>query len=401
MKINLFPSVFLHTNPQEICPFEWFDMIKSDAYLDTILDIRSKPTKNEYDKDKCSKLPAVCWNGFFEGTRENASFLRPSGFLYIDIDKPDFDPSVLDTDKVFAYYKSISNLGYAVIVKAENITLESYVSTYNHVLEDLKLENDFDINARKFSQCNVLPYDTELFVNKDSYTYKAILPDTILPPNHTNNNIISIINKKDIKTTGGQNKLIFSNLEFEYSFDGVVVDWSGMEEVCCYIPFNKNPKVRNSVMLSYCRNLLYLNQWLDKDSCKKILYAVNKKMFLKPLPTDRIPKIVNSLFKQLDSGKLTPFVSPKSRKMYFQSDCGLDTLGKRKRVIEELSARKTDLSLQKIESILESWDLDKFGKITMRRMVANNPISKKTVEKYWYLFKKDIEEVNNSWKLSK
>lgn len=397
----MFPSVYQHTNPKEICPFEWFSMIKSDSYLSTILDVRSQKTKEAYDTQKCSKLPAVCWNGFFEGSRENASFLKSSGFLYIDIDRPDFDPKILDTNKVFAYYKSISNLGYAVIVKAEGVTFDSYVSTYNYVLEDLGLENDFDINARKFSQCNVLPHDKELFLNKDSYTYKAILPNTKVSPTHTNNIINSNLYKKDIKTIGGQFRLVFSNLEFEYSSDGVVVNWDGMEEISCYIPFNKNPKVRNSVMLSYCRNLLYLNQWLDKDSCKKILYAVNNKMFDNPLPTNRIPKIVNSLHKQLQEGKLTPFISPKPRMLYFKSDCGLNTQGKRQRVIVELSARKTDLSIQKIEDILESWDFIKYGKISIRNMSSNFPISKKTVEKYWNLFKKEVEEVNNSWKLSK
>ena len=58
----------------------------------------------------------------------------------------------------------------------------------------------------------------------------------------------------------------------------------------------------------------------------------------------------------------------------------------------------------KLLSIIENWNFDEFGTISQVKIIKNNPISKKTVEKYYRLYKDIVikmnEEKNKLWKRS-
>ena len=56
-------------------------------------------------------------------------------------------------------------------------------------------------------------------------------------------------------------------------------------------------------------------------------------------------------------------------------------------------------SIVKIQNILDCWDFEKLGKITQQSIYKNHNVSKKTVEKYYKEYKKEIENLNNIWKL--
>jgi hypothetical protein len=50
--------------------------------------------------------------------------------------------------------------------------------------------------------------------------------------------------------------------------------------------------------------------------------------------------------------------------------------------------------MQKLYNIIEQWDFDIYGKISIRKISNNFPISKKTVAKYWSEFKEYVNELN-------
>jgi hypothetical protein len=57
-------------------------------------------------------------------------------------------------------------------------------------------------------------------------------------------------------------------------------------------------------------------------------------------------------------------------------------------------------SRTKLYHIIENWDFTTHGTISQSKIVKNNPISKKTLEKYYREFKQYIQELNITFKLS-
>jgi hypothetical protein len=67
-------------------------------------------------------------------------------------------------------------------------------------------------------------------------------------------------------------------------------------------------------------------------------------------------------------------------------------------VLDLIAKKRTRDSKQKIYEILECWDFEKYGKISIRNISNNFNISKKTIAKYYSEFKAYIIEINNEYK---
>ena len=68
---------------------------------------------------------------------------------------------------------------------------------------------------------------------------------------------------------------------------------------------------------------------------------------------------------------------------------------KMQQVVIEMKKMYADKSCQKINDIITDWDFKLYGKISIRKISDNYPISKKTVAKYWSEFKEFVQELNN------
>jgi hypothetical protein len=107
-----------------------------------------------------------------------------------------------------------------------------------------------------------------------------------------------------------------------------------------------------------------------------------------------LQRVIDSVFKYFDEGTLKPIYNKTKRKIIFSSNSEYTAEEKREIVLDICNKKKSDDSKQKIYDIIEAWDFDNYGKISIRKISNNFPISKKTVAKYWNEFKEYINQLN-------
>jgi hypothetical protein len=362
---------------------KWLLQIKQSEYSDRIT--KARLGELDYNETKTG-LPCVTYNFLFDGYKSTDYAISSTGLIYIDIDNPEFNIDLLDQSKVFAYYKSFGGNGYAIIVRVNGLTMDSFKASYLNIVNDLGINDYVDVQAIKSTQFNVLSYDKDLFVNENSFLYEAITPPPYVKTN-----------KKEAYTIDGGAKefksLRFDNLD-EILFDGpYTVNWDGYHYIRCFLPFNKVDKYRNNFLLSYCTNLVFLNPSITIPTTLQILGSVNHKFCNVPVDFDQLMRVVNSVHKYHKEGKLKPITHFKTRKIIFDKTIGYSKEEKLEICRAELSLKWAVEMKKKICDIIENWDFS-LGKISQKRICKNHPISKKTVEKYWKFFKIQIEELN-------
>lgn len=384
IQINTFENI---TKPYVISTTsltDWLSQIKSSTYSQKI--IQARKDVSIYNSTKAS-VPCVTYNFEYDGYKNTANTLRSTGVIYIDIDHPEFDINQLDKNKVYSYYHSFGGHGYAILVKVSGVTLDNFKSTYTSIINDLCLTEYVDIQAAKATQFNVISYDENIYINDYAFTYSAVSAPLSI-----------VYSKKEEAYTidkGAVYKPIrFDNLD-EIPVEGdYVVNWDGYDNIKCFMPINKIINKRNDTLLAYCTNLVYLNSEISFERTYKILSSVNERICVTPVDSEHLRRIVKSVMSYKDAGTLKPIYFNKKRKIVFNKTSKLSREEKLEICRAEIIKHWKDISTDKLFNIIESWDFKKYGKISQRKIYNNHPINKKTVEKYWHLFKSLVNYLN-------
>lgn len=383
------------TNPMVvsgITAVEWFEMIINSPYKDKIIEARNSPhKKDEIKKD----LPCVTYSFNFKGYKKNENITDTTGCIYFDIDDPSFQISDQQMSKCLATYRSVGGLGRAIIYLVDGLTPENFKHNYFKVAFELGLDQYIDSNAAKMSQFNVLSYDEALYLNPRPKIFQATNPEGVPQSPLLNRK------KKNIAYRGEWGTLTrrtvrFNNLD-DYQTDGdYVVNWEGMDYICCWLPYQKKHINRNATLLSYTGNLVYLNPWIPEQRLYDIISSVNERAFINPVSSEQLRRVIKSVRTYQQQGTLKPVYYKKPRKIIFNKHSGLSATDKMEIAISLNAEKKTQDSINKLYSILEAWDFDQYGLISVRNIAKHHPISKKTVAKYYKNFKQYIEDLNNS-----
>jgi len=145
--------------------------------------------------------------------------------------------------------------------------------------------------------------------------------------------------------------------------------------------------------LAYTNNLVILNSTASFERIKQTIISVSKVSCIEQPPIEDIIKIIKSVFKYKEEGTLKPIWFKKDRKIILNKN--LNKEEKMQQVVIEMKKMYADKSCQKINDIITDWDFKLYGKISIRKISDNYPISKKTVAKYWSEFKEFVQELNN------
>ncbi|MCX6232468.1 MAG: hypothetical protein NTZ33_13105, partial [Bacteroidetes bacterium] len=179
--------------------------------------------------------------------------------------------------------------------------------------------------------------------------------------------------------------------------DNYTVDWNGVRYIKCWIPYDKSQKSIENILLSYTNNLIFLNPTLGYKAVYSIVKKINGK-FENPVSDNKIHTILDSIFSYKEQGSLKPIYYKIPRKIIFKKSVYISQYEKLQICIKENALRKIAISKAKMEKIIETWDFEKHGKISTTKIIENNSISKKTVNKYYPEFKKQIQELNIKFK---
>ncbi|MEJ5962794.1 BT4734/BF3469 family protein [Pedobacter immunditicola] len=402
--LNTYANVFSPNITSSITSTDWLNLIRgSSIHLDTITEARKykllyKDTGNEFIKTEYDKiketLPAITWNGLFSEKKCNQNFISGTGLMYIDIDSTDFKIESLDLNKIYSYYQSIGGLGYSLLVRVDGITLDNFKSTYNYITNDLGLECD-DTNAVKPTQYSILSYDPNLYINEDSFIYSTIEPEI-----NTNNSfctkghIISQKKEEHNVTVGTKSEIRFNNVnDFDFEGKEYIENWNeGLSYVECNQPFKPLGDGRKRYMLNYIRNYVWLNPNAQLYQIINSALAVNISLSIDPLPRIIIEQQVTSILKQKNVGKLVPKI--KKRRIIFNPKSLLSSDEKQKLRAKSQSQYYTNAATTKIYEVIEDWNFEFNGKITIRSVAQATGLAPNTVSKYWAQVKEYARGLN-------
>lgn len=391
-QVNLYDNIKSPQVNSTISVNEWFAMIRTSEHTNLITAAREYPKGSpQYDGIK-SIIPCVTYNFRFKNNKSNDNIESGSGLLYIDIDDPLFDPSQLDLSKVYAYYRSFGGVGYCIVVKVYDLTLNNYKSTYQSVLDQLGIACYHDKGAVKPTQFSVLSFDPDIYINELSFVFTAVEKD----PNPFVIGEEKGTYTQGLGTSNNQNShqgIRFHDLDRLNIKDEYQVFPEGIPITKCFIPKNVVMQRRNDHLIAYCNNLVYLNPLLSYEATFTIMANVNTYMCQTPVDSNQLRSLVKSVFDYKEKGTLCAKVSPKLRKIVFSKECNMTATEKLLIAGKEINKLRSHQSKQKIYDAIEDWDHG-LGKITQMSVVKATGLNKKTVQKYWSEFKGYVGDLN-------
>lgn len=424
--INTYNSIVQPAITGTISITDWLNKIQSSEHSKTITAARAGLI--DYTNTK-KQLPAVTWNFRFIEYKKDTRCIYSTGFIFIDIDDKNFDINTLDKSKIFSYYQSFGGKGYGIIVKTKGIVFDNFKASYLTICNDLGISSFIDKNAIKASQFSVLSYDPNLFLNPESFVFDFSLSLDELNQSISNyrkeilelnfysksNNLklpltnlieegnINKSNKENIwRLVRGkiENPIRYTNIDdFEFDSD-FICNWNeGLNFIRCYLPSGKLKDKRKRTILSYTTNLVFLNPDIKYLHALSILENINKVICNSPLDSNILEGILKSILNQKNENRLKPHIT--LRRILFKPNSELNTEDKLF-VCGRLIKEKFEVEgCQRLNSIIEEWDFDNLGKISIRKIAKNSDMNERTIEKYYHHFKELINSLNNEYKKNK
>jgi hypothetical protein len=222
-KVSVFKSVLDSANPFNKSVFYALDRIQTGKSKKTVLEIRSKETKEEQNQIKKS-LPGVCFNGTFFN-RSIKGLNKKSGLIILDFDglasfkeTVAYKEQVCKDEYIFACWISPSGKGIKVLVK---IPATGEHKGYFDSLEKHFKSEYWDKSSSNVDRFCYESYDENLYLNADSFQWteseepeicdvgvqEAILP--IKSDNRIISNLIKWWDKKHGMVAGQKNNNLF------------------------------------------------------------------------------------------------------------------------------------------------------------------------------------------------
>lgn len=365
---------------KEIDVYEFVEQIKQPKPL--ILELIDKArmhygeSEHLYNFNKL-QLPCFTLNFSFNEKKANVNIKAPTGFIYLDLDnETDID---LTNELIFVSWKSISNKGRGILVKANGLTIDNFKNTYLSISKELGIEADK--NAIKPSQYCLHSYDKDIYVNNDSVTWECKVIDIKESPITS----LSKKKKKDRNETGVFSKLKFDNID-DYPFEDKDYLYFRDEKIriaSVFIPKNIKKGGRNNIISSIAFQIKALNPEIKFDDFYRLIISINYSHCKPVLNDDEIEKIINSAFDNEDS---EPILN-EERRFLFNPKKKLTHKEKMKIVNSINGKAKVEKTLKEIEIALINWDFKIQGKITINSLIKATGKCKNTIEKYYKYFK--------------
>ena len=422
MKLNFYENWTKPTVVKDIKIDQYLNLVKygtSKEHIDDITYIRQFDKKHqEYNKLK-SQTSCVTINYLYDGYKKDDNVIVSTGLLMYDIDDPLYDITTLDKELIYFFHKSFGGKGYTIVVKVKNLdnTREHYDSSFIEISKELNIHNFIDKGAKKRTQFTVLSYDENLFINADAHTFdcnnfsKIVKESKVIKiPPTVNNNKITLYSKGGIfddreldrvSTYKNRKRLRFNNSQDYITREEYVTDFgegfSIIEAVGTFNNYKIPSGKRSNYLLGYTVNLVFLNKDMDitKEMIFGVVSSINENCLSYPLPLHEVNSIISNVFKYLKNGTLKPIIRTKNKRIIFNEKLKWDRDTKMRNWYKENSKNWEDKSTQRIYEMIEDWDFETLGKITQLKIVKNNSISKKTVQKYWKHFKDYVKDLNN------
>lgn len=334
----------------------------------------------EYRVIKTNEIPCTAINfnykdGYINGNNVSSS----TGYMYIDIDE-EFDVGDVDINCVAAYWKSLSNQGYSLVVKVEGLSVANLKESYRYVASTLDIP--YDPQAVSIDRLTLLSYDPEAYYNAEAGTF--MLSELENPRDSEIKSILHGYNCNGENLRFNNLGEMVSNLGIEIKFDkdGIFDLTTVLGKKLIYgesfLPKGKICKGSREKHLSmFANQFIALNRDMSKALLKKVIKNANKKKMSPPLSNIEVDEIFNKKYKNRHNLKIIP-----NRTRRFLYEEGMGATKKRSKTMKRINTERSQSVKSKIESVLLNWDFGEQGKITIAKVKELSGCAMSTVEKY-------------------
>lgn len=348
---------------------------------------------DEYEKIKLNNLPCVIINFNHHNYVNSTTITNPTGYLYFDIDNQNELPN-LDYNFIAAYWKSLSNSGYSIIVKVNGLLPINLKESYQYVGNKLNLH--YDINAISPDRLTVLSFDPMAYYNDNPYEFNL----NYIENTHYNkekNNLIGV-NCNGYNFEKNTNKIRFNNLDemIESVISSIIYNDEGyydlggdnkLEYTNTFFP----PKIvegkRNYTISMILHNLIALNPTVSKEQFFQIFKSVNQSLCVPPLENNELNAIFSKKFKNRKSINLE---SNATRRFLYDPELNLSGTQKRSLALTKINHDRVEKSKNKIRTAINNWDYNNNSKITITNLAKVTGMNKKTIQKYYSGIKREL-----------
>ena len=383
-----------------LCVDSILEMIKTgNEYLPLIEKARSHGKgSDEYDSIKTNQLPTFRFNFLFKEYAKNLNISTPTGLIYLDLDN---QVDIAPNEYIFAKWRSLSNLGYGILVKIDNLTVINFSDAYNQLSKVLGIHTDQ--NARKVTQQTVLSFDSNIYINHYSTVYHyQELKKVSLGSNLIKKEECIIPYDTFPKKPIVYNKIRYNNIDDYFVGENADVPYLVFSEektkICQpYIPKFINEGSRNTTMFAYLSNIATLNPNCSKELLYTLSCHVNDRME-KSLSANETNRIINNVLQMRDHDELTMY-RHKERRFLFNPNSTLSKHEKNQITGHEIGRIRKEAKSKLIYNYLENWDFETNGKITQKKLseVSNIPLQTLKKPYYWTQFKDYVGDLNSSF----
>jgi hypothetical protein len=351
----------------------------------------------QYDLIKTNNLPTFRCNFLFDESATNKNITASTGLIYIDIDENIVIPK--ENEYVYACWKSLSNFGYGVIVKVDNLTLENFKHVYYSISKLLGINSDK--NACKATQQTVVSFDPNLYYNSDSiiYTYKET--EKVSSPHKLKKGKECLTTNDTFNFNSKFKKVRFNNTDdyFKGTDDMYIVFKDEKKWICNpFIPLKVKRGNRNNTMYIFLSQIVALNMMVSKQYIKILGNSININAMKPSMPESEINSIINSIFKNKEDGGLQMFLN-QERRILFNPAIKIPFKEKMIIVNRELGFMARETAKAIMYAIIEDWDFRYEGKITQLKVSQISGFSSSKIKRYWADFKNYVADLNKDFRI--
>lgn len=335
-----------------------------------------------YKKIKDQYLPTFRFNFLFDGYAKTENITVSTGLIYLDADNVETIP---DNEYIFAKWKSLSGLGYGILVRVEGLTTNNHLETYNDLANLIGI--NADIGGRKATQQTVLSYDPDLYHNEDSKVYlcKKVSID---------NNI------KERRGLGGDDTFLetgvirLNNIDEYFDDDTPYKVFTPKVHICNpFIPRDIPEGKRNHTMYFLLSQYALLNKSKRWKFLSWRAEIINTKMS-PPLKKGEINNIISNVLSQRDKDELR-MIYNQERRILFNPIYPFSINEKMQIVNVVLGGERSQKSKELMYQALECWDFETKGKATQKKVAEVTNLSIATVKRYWAGFQDYLEYITD------
>jgi hypothetical protein len=377
---------------------EVFKIIKDgDSNLSHIKYARGfKKGTKDYDDIKKRLIPTFRFNFHFKEKAVNKNITKPTGLMYIDADNIDKIP---ESKYVFAKWKSLSQTGFSILVKVENLSQTNFSNSYNFISRLINIKSDE--GARKATQQTIQSYDSDIYINYNSTIINCLDIKKVSYPIKQKKKRCLTTNETFFNSERG-NKVRYNNIEdYFINNDLLYIVFREKKERLCipFIPKKVEEGNRNNYLFIYLSQIVALNTQINKAYVKVLSESINLNVMRPKLSNDEQDKVINSIFNLKESGELI-MIFNKERRIIFNPNPNHKISFKDKMGIvnKELGKLRKKVTEETIYACIEEWDFNSNEKITQKKVAKSLDKSVSTVKRYWYNFKEYVKELNEEYK---